>query len=95
MNKDIRAKLDAAVLKPRLTTSNYYENQAAKDLESEGYTVIRNGWPDFFCFRDVNGVREYLGVEVKSAGNRVSKRQKRMAESLPFRVIARTYSDLR
>jgi hypothetical protein len=27
------------------------ERQAKEELEADGWTVIRNGWPDFLCYR--------------------------------------------
>lgn len=34
-------------------------------LRSEGWTVIRKGWPDFACFRQQGEVEESMVVEVK------------------------------
>jgi|HubBroStandDraft_2_1064218.scaffolds.fasta_scaffold275613_2 hypothetical protein len=64
------------------------EKQVLIDYESKGWTVLRSGWPDFFCYRDLpNGTRECLGVEVKAGADKVSAVQEVMHKALPFKVI--------
>ena len=64
------------------------EKQVFIDYESKGWTVLRSGWPDFFCYRDLpDGTRECLGVEVKAGADKVSVVQEVMHKALPFKVI--------
>jgi hypothetical protein len=57
---------------------NTCEKQVAAALEAEGWQVLRNGWPDFLCWRDrPSGVPEVMCVEVKdeSTGDRLRPSQ--------------------
>lgn len=57
------------------------EVQAVKRLLLDGWTVLRGGWPDFFCYRVEGGVKEYRAVEVKY-GSRVAAHQREMHQAL-------------
>ena len=60
-------------------TKNPAESAVVRDLESQGYTVLKNGWPDFLAFRGT----EVRLIEVKPHNHRrLSPRQQRMAEAL-------------
>jgi hypothetical protein len=62
-----------------LRTKNPAEQHVVDDLESQGYTVLKNGWPDFLAFKGT----EVRLIEVKPHGRRhLSPRQKRMANAL-------------
>jgi hypothetical protein len=64
------------------------EKQVFIDYESKGWTVLRSGWPDFFCYRDLpDGTRECLGVEVKAGNDEMRPSQEAMHRVLPFKVI--------
>ncbi len=41
--------------------SNQHEAECYRQLEAEGWTVMKSGWPDFFCMRG----NEIRLVEVK------------------------------
>lgn len=60
-------------------TSNKHEAVVAEALEADGWTVYRNGWPDFMAVRG----DEVRFVEVKpSLTSRLSIRQSRVAKVL-------------
>lgn len=62
-----------------IRTRNPAEVAVATDLVNNGYTLIKNGWPDFVAYDD-EGVRF---IEVKpTCRARLSFRQRRMAEIL-------------
>jgi hypothetical protein len=45
---------------------NYCEARIAESLRADGWKVLRNGWPDFLCWRDESdGRRKVICVEVK------------------------------
>jgi hypothetical protein len=48
---------------------NPREHAIKKELEAQGYTVLRRGWPDFLAFKEADGKLEVKGVEVKVAAN--------------------------
>jgi hypothetical protein len=52
--------------------------QAAHDcLRADGWTVLRNGWPDFLCFRRSSANHpEIIAVEVKHHTDRLQPEQK-------------------
>lgn len=46
---------------------NDLEKSVREKYIQEGWTVLRDGWPDFLVFRQgVNGKTELRGIEVKS-----------------------------
>ena len=46
---------------------NNFENKIAESLEGAGWMVLRDGWPDFLCYREAeDGKREVVCVEVKN-----------------------------
>lgn len=60
-------------------TKNAAEIAVCDHLEAEGYTVLKNGWPDFLAYRD----GEVRFIEVKPhSGRRLSPRQQTMASAL-------------
>jgi hypothetical protein len=62
-----------------IRTSNRAEQEVCRRLEGEGYTVLKNGWPDFLAFRD----NEVRFIEVKpNVRCKMSPRQVRMASAL-------------
>jgi hypothetical protein len=72
--------------------ANILEFRAAVLLKNEGWTVLRRGWPDFLCFRNVEGRTEILCVEVKSRNGRLSAEQMKAHEllrtaNLPIRIM--------
>jgi hypothetical protein len=69
-----------AVKQPHLRTKNPHEVRVIKELQDEGYTILKNGWPDFLAVRG----KEARLVEVKQpdSGAGLSPRQQRMAEAL-------------
>lgn len=60
-----------------------------RQLETDGYTVLKNGWPDFFAFKE--GHCKF--VEVKSGFSQLSKEQRVILRALfkytriPYEVI--------
>lgn len=61
-------------------TSNPSEAHVFARLEAEGYTVLKNGWPDALAVHPDGSVRF---IEVKpSSQSRLSPRQARMARAL-------------
>jgi hypothetical protein len=60
-------------------TANKHEFAVATHFEEQGYTVLKNGWPDFLIVRG-NEVRL---VEVKPRGSAgLGSRQRKIAEAL-------------
>lgn len=60
-------------------TSNKHEAIVAEALESDGWEVYRNGWPDFLAVKD----GQVRFVEVKpSLISRLSQRQAKVAKHL-------------
>ena len=58
-------------------TTNPSEIIAIKKLESDGFEVIKNGWPDFLAFNKITN--EIKFVEVKPGKKRLKPRQEKMA----------------
>jgi len=57
--------------------NNLYEIKAKREMESMGWMVLQNGFPDFFCFRKTkNGDYQYKFVEVKSPKDKLTPSQK-------------------
>lgn len=54
-----------------------YEKKVADKLRREGFTVMRNGWPDFTAFkRDSKGkITDLFFVEVKGCGDKLRQEQ--------------------
>lgn len=50
---------------------NNTETAVAEALRTEGWTVLRRGWPDFLCHRDGMAA----AIEVKSPRDRLSEDQ--------------------
>lgn len=64
----------------RMTES---EHRVKLDLESKGWTVHRNGWPDFLCWREVEtGKIECLCVEVKGRRDNLREGQRTVIKIL-------------
>lgn len=58
---------------------NVAENQFARRIIKEGWTITKRGWPDFLCERD----GELLLVEVKPGrSSQLKKEQLRVARAL-------------
>lgn len=57
------------------------EQQLKAKLESEGWTVLRNGWPDFLIFRHTDNGSEVIAVEQKDT-NELSLEQQKMIHAL-------------
>jgi hypothetical protein len=86
IDADAAEKLAESLVKRQSLTLS--EQQVLIDYESKGWTVLRSGWPDFFCYRDLpDGTRECLGVEVKAGADKVSSVQEALHKVLPFTVI--------
>jgi len=66
-------------------TTNSHEAVVAEALENDGWTVYRNGWPDFLAVKD----GQVRLIEVKPrASSRLSVRQSRVAPHLkPLAVV--------
>jgi len=58
------------------------EQEFRRQWEADGYRVIKNGWPDFLCFRVVGGSEEAFAAEVKSGGASMSREQRFVAALL-------------
>ena len=57
--------------------SSKFEDALAVLYEKEGWTVLRNGWPDFLCVRKrQEGGFDLMGVEVKAKGDKLRANQK-------------------
>lgn len=51
---------------------NPLETKIKQQLEEDGWTVLRRGWPDFLCFRQIRDTGyELKAVEVKPLTNTV------------------------
>ena len=68
---------------------NERENSILTALREQGWTVYRDGWPDFLCLRLNSGATEgtqptleAVAVEVKSPEDKPSEAQHRMHEAL-------------
>ena len=60
-------------------TKNPAERAVVTDLESQGYTVLKNGWPDFLAFKG----KSVRFIEVKPhRGRELTPRQQKMAQAL-------------
>lgn len=71
---------------------NVGEQQVALRLEKEGWSVLRNGFPDFIVFKVVNGKVVWKGVEVKQFQERLREEQYKMKHffariGVPFEVM--------
>ncbi len=59
------------------------ERAAYLELKNQGYTIFRNGDPDFWCKREVSGSpKEIFAAEVKSRKDRLRPAQKKLHELL-------------
>ena len=56
------------------------EIKIKKILNSKGFTVLHNGWPDFFCIDRKN--RRCLAIEAKTGKCKLSPAQKKMHRAL-------------
>lgn len=54
---------------------NGFEEAVREELEDSGWTVYRNGWPDFLCRRKKGHDFEYKAVEVKTVKDRLRSNQ--------------------
>lgn len=57
---------------------NRSERAVWDTLQSDGWTVLRRGWPDFFCFRDSPEGNSVMVVEVKPYEWYQLKKEQRM-----------------
>ncbi|HEV2521971.1 MAG TPA: VRR-NUC domain-containing protein [Candidatus Acidoferrales bacterium] len=58
-----------------IRTSSTAEQETAKALKKEGWNITRTGWPDFLCWRDMNGEKQVMCIEVKGPGDKLSAAQ--------------------
>lgn len=70
MKRDVKLKSGFRTMKPKNPT----EAQLYDVLESEGWTVAKSGYPDFFCVRD----GKIMCVEVKPKSTHGLKTNQRM-----------------
>ena len=75
MSKWRRSKAGKSLLIPALNPS---EQKVFDELSSEGWQVIRNGWPDFLAMRG----NELRFIEVKTNSNSLTVEQKRVRRAL-------------
>lgn len=66
---------------------NALEQQIKAWLESRGFTVIQNGWPDFFCYQDNVNFQgriesRFMAVEVKSNVDKIKEHQAHVHNAL-------------
>lgn len=61
---------------------NALEQRARQILESAGFTVLRNGWPDFLAFREEGRWKKLAAFEIKSESDGLSDSQKIMQQLL-------------
>ena len=54
------------------------EEAVLQEFEADGWSPIRNGWPDYLLVRLEDGRLEFMGLEVKCAGDRLSDVQRAM-----------------
>lgn len=71
---------------------NKFEREVANKLESEGWTVLNSGWPDFLAIKkNAKGKWELKAVEVKSRGDSLRPNQCEMLDALstilPVRIM--------
>ena len=73
---------------------NNLEKQAKRQLEAEGWRVLRGGAPDYIALKVNDGeITDYKGVEVKSKNGKLSYEQQlyRMIfqkAGIPYEVVA-------
>jgi hypothetical protein len=59
------------------------EEQAIDKFKAEGWSIIKDGWPDYLLVRSVsNGKLEFMGVEVKCGRDQLSDQQRLMHAAL-------------
>ena len=52
------------------------EEAALAQFKAEGWSALRNGWPDYLLIRtNSDGKLEFMGLEVKSGNDRVRDHQ--------------------
>jgi len=66
---------------------NNFEKEVQEYFQADGWTVLRNGWPDFFCLKIVQqsyGAPEIKlsAVEVKRGADKLSMAQEAMHKAL-------------
>lgn len=61
-----------------IRTSNDREAQCARELEADGYTIFKRGWPDILAVKD----GEVRMIEVKPPGGRLKPTQQKVADAL-------------
>ena len=62
------------------------EQGALEKFKAEGWTPIRNGWPDYLLIRTTTGGElEFMGVEVKHGNDALKERTNSHARSPTFR----------
>jgi len=54
---------------------NPLEKEIATSLEAAGWKVLRNGWPDFLCWREEGNEKKVMCVEVKASKDKVRESQ--------------------
>jgi hypothetical protein len=59
------------------------EEKVSEKFKAEGWTALRNGWPDYLLVRlDGDGKLEVKGLEIKCAGDTLSGPQLAMQTAL-------------
>jgi VRR-NUC domain len=71
---------------------NALETKMSDSLTKGGWTVLKQGWPDFLIYREGVGRIHVAGVEVKSASDKLSEQQELMhrvlrAVGLPVHTV--------
>jgi hypothetical protein len=91
MKREIRLMLDDNMLKSGEIIGGYstnpVERKVAEEYAAKGWTVLRGGWPDFLMTREVGGITEVLGVEVKAGRDTLDPGQELMHKALPFKTV--------
>lgn len=63
-------------------SSNTTEAEVQSFFHNQGYMSIRRGWPDFCFWKNVNGKREYLFIEVKKSDEKNIKPWQRKVKNI-------------
>lgn len=72
---------------------NAYETWLKGKLEGQGWTVLRDGWPDFLCFRgSISAPAEVMAIEAKMPTQVLSSTQQEVrsiltASGIPYRLV--------
>lgn len=62
--------------------ANSTETTIAQQLRDQGWQLLTAGWPDFLCFKEVDGKVRLAAIEVKSFKSKPSPHQEELLRVL-------------